>query len=135
MCQNNDPEIERFYFTVDVLDASLTEAEVRALLQESLASARAQLSLDEGLLRAEVEGGFLGIGELGAVLLLKTAGIISVLKTAGIISGSGVLAGMSKKLGEYIFDEYFAPQLRKRNLLARLQSADAGSDTAEESVK
>jgi hypothetical protein len=58
--------------------------------------------------KAEFEGGFLGAGETIVVLW-----ILHALKVGGVAFGTGAMGAAGKSF----YEDFLAPQLRKRNLL------------------
>lgn len=99
-----------FRFVLSVEDKSLSESDVKRLVQQAT-----QEAIDAGGQQVaelkpstEVEGGFGGFGEAAVILALVHAA-----KAGAIAAGLGA----SKAAGETFFKEFLAPKLRKLNLL------------------
>ena len=116
----SDVDVQKHDFTIRILDPKLDEHEIKKLIDDAVAEARSELDLDKDVLFAEVEGAFLGLGEVTAVL---------VLKKAATIAASGLLAGAAKKAGEFVFENYVAPRLRRANLVPSEAANESTSTT------
>lgn len=106
---------EMISFELEVLDKSLSEDDLMNSLEKVIAETREELELPEAALYAELEGHFLGIGSVTAVVILKQMAISALVAAA---------AGLGKKTSEYVFDEYIAPKLRRRNLIPKSTEID-----------
>jgi hypothetical protein len=109
------PAEVKFRFVVHNQTPGASESEIRKSLQEAIddavKAAHPQLQLKA---TAEPEGGFGGLGE--------TAVILAVLHSAKVAAGTFALGALTAA-GKTFFDDFLAPQLRKRNLLpAKMES-------------
>ena len=101
------PPHERYRFSLEVVDPELKPDDILNFVEEALREALAE-SDAAGAADVALEGGFFGIGELSVVLIIKTA---------AALAGGAFVTGMGKKAGEFFFEEYLAPKLRRKNLL------------------
>lgn len=95
-------------FELTALDRGRSEESLRGALSEAISEVQHELELPEKSLESELEGGFLGIGTITVVLVIKKVALAAVL---------GAASGLGKKASEFLFDEYLAPKLRRRNLI------------------
>ncbi len=96
-------------FHLQNVDPSASYETVQRLFDEALAAAIEEAGGKSDIdAKAEFEGGFFGVGETVVILW-----ILHALKVGGVAFGTGAAtaAGMS------FYNDYLAPQLRKRNLL------------------
>jgi hypothetical protein len=96
-------------FHLQNLDPGASEKVVRQSFDDAMKAA-IEAAGDKSNIeaKAEFEGGFLGVGETVVVLW-----ILHALKGAGIAFGTGAVTAA----GRSFYEDYLAPQLRKRNLL------------------
>jgi len=93
---------ETYEFHLEIHDPSLTEKDVRRLLQQALSDASDAATRAEGTaVEAEVEirGGFAGLVAPVVILILKA-----------------LLVGTGEAGGKYFFDKYLKPRLDKIQL-------------------
>ena len=127
-------EKQSYRFALSPQDASLTDAQVRKLLEKATTEAAAAAKEDGFVVKARsgAEGGFLGIGEITILLTLaaKSAMVAKIVASAEVAAekaGEGV-AGAG---GAYFFNHYLAPRLRKMNLLpSKFRAAGKESSTS-----
>lgn len=96
-------------FHLQNVDPGASEESVRELFDKALDAAIQDAGGRSDIdAKGEFEGGFLGAGEVVVVLW-----ILHALKVGGLAFGTGT-AGAA---GKAFYEDYLAPQLRKRNLL------------------
>ena len=99
----------KFRFHLQNVDPGSSEESVRELFDEALDAAIQNAGGKSDIdAKGEFEGGFLGAGE--AVVILW---ILHALKVGGAAFGTGAAAAA----GKAFYEDYLAPQLRRRNLL------------------
>ena len=112
-----------FRFSISSQDASLTKAQIRALVAQATKDAEEEAKKDGEAIEVKsgLPGGFGGIGEAVVVLTLlaKTATgakIIAGAVAAGKTIGGAFAGGTATAGGKYFFDKYLAPRLKSANL-------------------
>jgi hypothetical protein len=113
-------EKHSYRFALSPQDASLTDAQVRKLLEKATTEAAEAAKEDGFAVKAKsgAEGGFLDIGEITILLTLAAksatvAKIVAAAEVAAKKAGEGVI----EAAGAFFFKNYLAPRLRKMNLL------------------
>jgi hypothetical protein len=109
-------------FHLQNVDPDADEATVERLVEEAMDSAIAaaggKADVDAKL---QPEGRFLGVGETVIVLW-----ILHALKVGGVAFGTGAAA----EAGKHFYNDFLAPELRKRNLLpTKLEEIAPGKKT------
>jgi hypothetical protein len=96
-------------FHLQNVDSGASEETVRHSFDEAMEAAIEEAGGKAGIdAKAEFEGGFLGVGETVVVLW-----ILHALKVGGVAFGTGAMTAAGKSF----YEDFLAPQLRKRNLL------------------
>ena len=96
-------------FHLQNVDPGASDETVQRLFDEALAAAIQDAGGKSDIdAKAEFEGGFFGAGETVVVLW-----ILHALKVGGVAFGTGAATAAGKSF----YDDFLAPQLRKRNLL------------------
>ena len=100
---------EKFRFHLQNVDPSANEEAVQRSFDEAMQAAIKEAGVPTATSpKAEFEGGFLGAGETVVVLWILHALKVG---TAAAATGAATAAGKS------FYEDFLAPQLRKRNLL------------------
>lgn len=96
-------------FHLKNLDPAADDEAVQRSFDEAMEAAIAEAGGESDVAtRSEFEGGLFGVGE--TVVLLW---ILHALKVGGIAFGTGA----ATEAGKHFYNDFLAPQLRKRNLL------------------
>lgn len=106
--QNVDPDA----------DEATVERSVQEAMDSAIATAGGQADIDAKL---QAEGRFLGVGETVVVLW-----ILHALKVGGVAFATGA----ATEAGKHFYNDFLAPELRKRNLLpTKLEEITPGTKT------
>lgn len=120
MSENTDV---KFRFHLQNVDSGASEETVRRSFDEAMVAAIEEAGGKGNInVKAEFEGGFLGVGETVVVLW-----VLHALKVGGVAFGTGAMTAAGKSF----YDDFLAPQLRKRNLLPSKVEAVATPPKAE----
>jgi hypothetical protein len=99
----------KFRFHLQNVDSGASEETVRHSFDEAMAAAIEKAGGKADIdAKADFEGGFFGVGETVVVLW-----ILHALKVGGVAFGTGAMSAAGKSF----YEDFLAPQLRKRNLL------------------
>jgi hypothetical protein len=105
----SEPAEAKLKFHLQNVDPGASGETVQRLFDEALAAAIEEAGGKSDIdAKAEFEGGFFGAGETVVILW-----ILHALKVGGVAFGTGAATAAGKSF----YDDFLAPQLRKRNLL------------------
>ena len=109
-------------FHLQNVDPDADEATVERLVEEAMDSAIAAAGGKAGVdAKLQPEGRFLGVGETVIVLWMLHA-----LKVGGVAFATGA----ATEAGKHFYNDFLAPELRKRNLLpTKLEEIAPGTKT------
>lgn len=109
-------------FHLQNVDPDADEATVERLVDEAMDSAIAAAGGKADVeAKLQPEGRFLGVGETVIVLW-----ILHALKVGGVAFGTGA----ATEAGKHFYNDFLAPELRKRNLLpTKLEEIAPGTKT------
>jgi hypothetical protein len=120
-------------FNIRRQDSKLDSTAIRRLVEEATKEAEAAASADNAeSAKVQMPGAFGGVGELAFavhLLLPYLQPLLPYLQEAGKELAGGVMTGA----GEYFFQRYLAPRLRKRNLLPSKVEVKTETKPAQES--